>query len=233
LRNQGRLREASAFSAAGQPPLRPILLFERGRFREAAADFEAGARPSRSSSVPLTGHAAKNLAFNLTHAATAWAAAGDTARLAGLADSIETAGRNSLSSREALLAHYVRGLLLTARGQPALAAEQYRRSVFSWTEGYTRVNYALAQTLLQLHRSREAIAALQPAFRGSLEAANLYITRTELHELLAQAFDSAGERDSALVHWRAVESAWRNADPDFRARWEVARRHLQGTGPTR
>ena len=67
---------------------------------------------------------------------------------------------------------------------------------------------------------------MQPAFRGSLEAANLYITRTELHELLAQAFDAAGERDSATAHWRAVESAWRNADPQFRTRWEAAQRYL-------
>jgi predicted Zn-dependent protease len=101
--------------------------------------------------------------------------------------------------------------------------EEYRKAVFSWTQGYTRVNYELAKALLAVRRPRDAIAALQPAFRGSLEAANLYITRTELHELLAQAFDAAGERDSAIVHWRAVESAWRNADPPFRARWEIAR----------
>ena len=80
--------------------------------------------------------------------------------------------------------------------------------------------------LLRLNRPREAVAALQPAFRGSLEAANLYITRTELHEMLAQAFDAAGLRDSATVHWWAVETAWRNADPQFRPRWEVARRRL-------
>jgi DNA-binding SARP family transcriptional activator/Tfp pilus assembly protein PilF len=225
LRNQGRLREAAALPVTAQTVLRGVVLFERGRLREAAADFEARAQ-QWDPSVPIIGHPAKNLAFNLTHAATCLAAAGDTARLTELADSINEAGRNSLFGRDAQLAHYVRGLLLTARGQPAAAVEEYRKAVFSWTEGYTRVNYVLAQTLLQLGRPHEAIAALQPAFRGSLEAANLYITRTELHELLAQAFDAAGQRDSAIVHWRAVESAWRNADPQFRTRWEAAQRYL-------
>ena len=233
LRNQGRLREAAALPAAQRSPLRSILAFEQGRFREAAVDFEAAAHPALAPATVIEGHVAKNLAFNLTQAATCWAAAGDTGRLLGLADSIESVGQKSLNSRELLLAHYVRGLLLRARGQPALAVEEYRKAVISWNEGYTRVNYALGQALLQTGRPREAVAALQPALRGSLEAANLYISRTELHELMAQAFDSAGVRDSALVHWRAVESAWRNADPEFRARWEVANERMRGDGGRR
>jgi len=222
LRNQGRVREAAALPITGSTVLRGLVLLERGRWREAAADFERRSRPWNPA-LPITGHQAKNLAFNLTHVATCLAAGGDTARLTRLADSIEWAGRNSLPAREMYLAHYVRGLRLAARGEWSPAVEAYRRSILSWNEGYTRVNYVLAQALLRLNRPREAIAALQPAFRGSLEAANLYITRTELHELLAQAFDAAGERDSATVHWRAVETAWRNADPPFRPRWEIAR----------
>ena len=226
LRNQGRLREAAHLAVTGTTVLRGILLLERGSPREAAADFEQRARPW-DPRQPIVGHQAKNLAFNLTHAATCLAAAGDTGRLAAIADSIDWAGRNSVNARELLLADYVRGLLLAARGEWAPAVAAYRRSIFSWNEGYTRVNYALAQALLHLNRPREAIAALQPAFRGSLEAANLYITRTELHELLAQAFDAAGERDSARVHWSAVATAWQNADPQFRTRWETARQHAR------
>ena len=222
LRNQGRLRETAALPITRATVLRGLVLLERGRWREAAADFERRSRPW-DPAAGISGHQAKNLAFNLTHVATCLAAGGDTARLARLADSIAWAGSNSLSAREARLAHYVRGLRLAARGEWSLAVEEYRRGIFSWNEGYTRVNYALAQALLRLNRPREAIAALQPAFRGSLEAANLYITRTELHELLAQAFDAAGQRDSATVHWRAVETAWRTADPSFHARWEIAR----------
>ena len=226
LRDQGRLAEASTLTIAKGHPLRPQLLFERGRWREAAVAFETVAHLMLAPSQPLIGHPAKNLAFNLTHVATCLAAAGDTGRLAALADSVEAAGRESVFGRERRLGHYIRGLLLAARGQWEPAAVEYRNAIFSWNEGYTRVNYELAKALLHLGRPRDAIAALQPAFRGSLEAANLYITRTELHELLAQAFDSAGMRDSALVHWRAVESAWRNADPEFRRRWEFARQRL-------
>ncbi|HEV8399310.1 MAG TPA: BTAD domain-containing putative transcriptional regulator [Gemmatimonadales bacterium] len=219
LRNQGRLREAAALAITRATVLRPVVLFEQGHFQAAAAAFEALA----NTRIAAPGHAAKNRAFHLTHTATTLAASGDTSRLAALADTVAATAGRSLFGREALLPHYIRGLLLSARHQPAAAVEEYRKAVFSWTQGYTRVNYELAKALLAVRRPRDAIAALQPAFRGSLEAANLYITRTELHELLAQAFDAAGERDSAIVHWRAVESAWRNADPPFRARWEIAR----------
>jgi tetratricopeptide (TPR) repeat protein len=222
LRNQGRLREAAALPIARSTVLQGVLLFDRGRWREAAAYFQHQAQPWYPTR-PIVGHQAKNMAFNLTHVATCLAAADDTGRLARLADSIAWAGGHSLYAREAHLARYVRGLLFAARGNLASAAAEYRGSILSWNEGYTRVNYALAQVLLRLGRPREAITALQPAFRGSLEAANLYVSQTDLHELLAQAFDAAGLHDSAVVHWRAVETAWRHADAEFRDRWETAR----------
>lgn len=229
LRNQGRLREAAALPVARVPALQGILLLERGRWREAAAVFERQAQPW-DPAAPIVGHQAKNLAFNLTHVATSVAAGGDTGRLARLADSIAWAGNNSVWAREAHLARYVRGLLLTARGQLGLAAAEYQASILSWNMGYTRANYALAEVLLRLDRPRDAIAALQPAFRGSLEAANLYLSRTELHELLARAFDAAGQPDSATAHWRQVEAAWRGADPQFAARWAAARQRLTQPG---
>jgi predicted Zn-dependent protease len=69
---------------------------------------------------------------------------------------------------------------------------------------YTRFNYELAWALLALDRPREAVAALQPALRGSIDAANLYITRTEIHELLARAWDAAGNADRARAHYARV-----------------------------
>ena len=54
--------------------------------------------------------------------------------------------------------------------------------------------------------------------RGEIDASNLYITRTDLHELLAQAFDAAGHRDSAAAHYKAVLTAWRRADPVYQGR---------------
>ncbi len=95
--------------------------------------------------------------------------------------------------------------------------------MWSWSDGYTRANYELARALLALGRPAEAIYPLQAALRGDLQSSNLYITRTELHELLAEVFEAGGARDSAAAHYRAVATAWAGADPAFRARWQRAR----------
>jgi hypothetical protein len=55
-----------------------------------------------------------------------------------------------------------------------------------------------------------------------VDGSNAYVTHTELHEALAQVFDAAGQRDSAAVHFAAVERAWRNADPRFAERYRAA-----------
>jgi hypothetical protein len=52
------------------------------------------------------------------------------------------------------------------------------------------------------------------------------MSRTDLHELLAQAFARLNMRDSAAVHYRAVVSAWERADPVFRVRRDSARTWL-------
>ncbi|MGH7554895.1 MAG: hypothetical protein ACREMQ_17990, partial [Longimicrobiales bacterium] len=93
--------------------------------------------------------------------------------------------------------------------------------------GYTRTNYELARALLRLGRPAEAAAALQPAVRGPLEGSNLYVTLTELRELLAQAWDAAGEPDSAIVHHRAVVRAWRRADPLLQQRVTAAQARVK------
>jgi hypothetical protein len=96
--------------------------------------------------------------------------------------------------------------------------------MFSATDGYTRINLAMAQSLLALGRAAEAVAILQPVLRGGIDGSNTYLTRTEVHEALADAFSAAGIPDSARVHHQAVERALRNADPRFRPRYERARR---------
>jgi DNA-binding SARP family transcriptional activator/predicted Zn-dependent protease/TolB-like protein len=245
LRAQGRLREALALARASRrradretggraPPSasqpEAIVLFDMGRGREAAALFEAiAAAPGFP--VALRARAARERTWNLTHAATALAAVGDTTALAVLADSLEHEGARSAYGRDHLLHHYVRGLLLAARGRLAAAAAEYRRGLFSTTAGYTRNNYELARTLLALHRPAEAIGVLQPAFRGSVEASNSYVTLTELDELLARAFDEAHQADSAAAHYRRVVAAWRAADPQFRDRYEHARERLNELEP--
>lgn len=223
LWQQGRLQEALVLAASpliGRSPLvQAQTLFLAGRHPEAARRYVDIAGPT----APLRdGHSAKHATWNLTHAATAFAASGDTAQLATLAGSIERYGARSLLARDPRLHHYVRGLLARSRNDLETAEREFRSAVSSWNLGYTRINYELARVLLETGRPSEAVRVLQPAFRGSIEANNLYITRTDLHELLARAWDATGQRDSARAHWRAVVEAWRGADPEFQPRWNAA-----------
>lgn len=221
LRNQGRLQEALALPSRSD--MRALVLRESGRPREAAAIFD---RMAYGIGERVEGGWARNRAWFLTHVASSVAAAGDTARLATLADSVERAGALSAFGRDARLHDYVRGLLWAARGDLPRAAAAYRASIWSWSDGYTRANYELARTAIALGRPGEAIYPLQAALRGDLESSNLYITRTELHELLGTAFAAAGERDSAVVHYRVVARAWERADPAFRERRQRAIAYL-------
>lgn len=92
----------------------------------------------------------------------------------------------------------------------------------SWTQGFTRINYEMARSLIVLDRPADAAYPLQAALHGATEASNLYVTRTELHELLAQAFSASGQRDSAAAHYREVARAWRRVDAPFDARRRAA-----------
>jgi len=241
LRYQGRLREAltvarmlrasDAASAASRsgPPYEAGLheaqvLFEMGHAREAAALFDSLA--IFAAEVREPGRVARHLCWMLTHRATALAAAGDTALLQRLADSLEVLGPQSSYGRDRRLHHHVRGLLLLARGRPAEAAMEFRQALFSPTYGYTRTNLELARALMATGWPRDAVAVLQSALRGPLDASNRYVTHTELHEMLARAFEAAGEDDSAVAHYRWVVHAWRRADPEFQRRRAFAQRQL-------
>ena len=244
LRNQGRLREAVEFHRTGTLPGLPvapaerspdiynagILPFEQGDGRRAAAVFERNARVDVSRSSP--GYQARIRAWNATLQGMSLAAVGDTARVRMLADTVERWGRASLYGRDRKAHHYLRGLLLSAEGRHEEAVLAYRAAMHSPSLGFTRVNYELARTLMRLGRPAQAVAALQPALRGEIDASNLYLTRTELHELLARAFDAAAVPDSAAHHYRAVVKAWSRADPAFHARRDAAQRWLaRYTGP--
>jgi tetratricopeptide (TPR) repeat protein len=222
LRNQGRLGKAAALATDGLTAA--IISFERGDYPSAIRGFRAEA--AAATTIPEAGHRARGVTWNLTHAGAAYAAAGDTSAVRRLADSIETIGPQSLFGRSAKLHFFLRGLLLGAAGRHAEAVESYRRSLFSTTEGYTRINYEMGRSLLALGRPLEAAALLQAALRGGVEGSNLYITRTELHELLARTFIAAGQRDSAAVHYREVVLAWEPGDPSFQVRRRVAQAWL-------
>lgn len=240
LRNQGRLREAMVLADGRLPggaqldPDSPhpdrihqaILSFESGDYPAAIRRFRGFA--SEANTIPQPGHRARGASWNLTHAGVAYAAAGDTAAVRRLADSVEAIGPRSLFGRSARLHHFLRGLLLAAAGRHAEAVESYRRSSFSTTEGFTRINYEMGKSFLALRRPGEAVAPLRAALRGGIEGSTLYITRTELHELLAQALAAAGQRDSAAVHYREVVRAWERADAPFQPRRRAAQQWLAG-----
>ena len=241
LRAQGRLREAleasrrfRELSARLSPPSRgppydalyeAHVLFERGQLHESVSLFDSLAVPPDFEPV-YAGRIARQRTWILTHLATAVAAAGDTTRLAAISDTLAMVGPRSGYGRDHRLHHYARGLLLMRRGRLEEAAAELRRSIVSSTAGYTRASYELGRLLIQLDRPEQAVAILQPALRGPLDASNLYVTRTELQELLAQAHDAAGARDSAATYYRKVMRAWLGADPEFRSRQRAAQQRL-------
>jgi DNA-binding SARP family transcriptional activator/tetratricopeptide (TPR) repeat protein len=231
LRNQGRLRDALAalqqaasldsanIYARPRAQQQAQVLLELGQARAAAHRFLAVARMPADDDPPA--FQAGYRSWNLLHSAVALHAAGDTAALPALADSIAYWGARRDRGRDARLHHHVRGLLLADRGDRAAAAAHFSRAIHSRTLGHTRTNVELARLLLELERPREAVAILQSALRGSLEASNLYVTHTDVHELLGRAWEAAGRPDSALHHYQRVLAAWRAADPELAGRRAV------------
>src|SRR4051812_44955627 len=238
LRHQGRVEEAVAVGrqyraladrsehvtgVVATQSVRPLAqaLFDAGRYREAAALFDSSAswRPANES----VASSARERAWSLAHAARSLAAAGDTADLAARADTIAAVGVQSASGRDQRLASYIRGLLLLARNDVPNALVAIRSSIYSLPAGYTRENYDLARIYLRVGRPRHAVAVLQSALRGKLDASNFYLTQTEIRELLAQAWDSAGRADSASVHYAWVARAWEHGDQSYAKRAVAAR----------
>lgn len=214
----------------GSAPLSAYLqgqvLFELGRFKEAAALFDSISRTS----VPFEDSSliARNRVWSYTHLATALAGGGDTLRLAALADTMQRLGQVSGLERDRRLHHYVRGLLFQARGMDDRAVAEFRTAITSRNSGYTRINYQMAGSLMRLKRPAEAIPLLQVIIRSAFEGAALYLTHTDAHERLAQAWEATGQRDSAAAHYRLVARLWENADPGFTPRrLDAAGRALQ------
>src|SRR5688500_6445774 len=109
-------------------------------------------------------------------------------------------------------------MLFAARGDDEGAVRELRAAVYSLTGGYTRTNLELGRALLRRGRAADAVGVLQPALRSGLEASGLYVTRTELHELLARAWAAVGTapaRDSAAAHYTHVANAWAAGEPAY------------------
>jgi DNA-binding SARP family transcriptional activator/tetratricopeptide (TPR) repeat protein len=198
LRHQRRYDDAwraatryRALSPVPAPAVRPyampqaVVLMETGRAAAAAALFdtmfhniEDQGRASRT---------ARDRAWLLTLHASALAAGGDTVRLPALADQLERLGRMSAYGRDSRLHHHVRGLLLRARGDLQGAERELRAAIYSTTVGFTRTNLELASLLIDLGRPAEALPLLEAALRAPLDGPALYVTRTEVHEMMARA----------------------------------------------
>lgn len=192
---------------------RAIVLQENRQGAAAAILYDSLYR-----SVPRRGRdsqTARSQVWWLTHAGDAAASAGDTARLALLADSAQSMGTRSGYGRDVRLHHHLRGLLLRARGNLPAAEAEFRAAIFSPTFGYARSSVELANVLMDRGRAREAVPVLQAALRGGLEGSSLYVTRTELHEKLGRAWQAVGQSDSASHHYQHVLNAWRNAEPSM------------------
>ena len=195
------------------------VLYEMGRYQASAEVFDSVGRWNHGEG--LAAQNAHQRAWSMTHATGARLAAGDTTNVQQRIDSVEALGALSGLKRDHLLHHHLRGLLLALRGDDAAAVAEFRKAIFSWNFGYTRTNLAMARSYLRLGRPADAVAVLQPALRGDLEASNFYVTRTDVHELLGLAWDAVGgkaARDSAAAHMAYVARAWANADSTFASR---------------
>jgi serine/threonine protein kinase/tetratricopeptide (TPR) repeat protein len=229
LRQQGRLQEALTAARVFESDVgRPLSATQRQAYtrllgqvlHESGRDVESAALLATAANNPpgaTSSHRARDRAWTLGLSGTALASLGDTARLLALIEPVRQAGEQSLSVRDRLLHHHLSGLLLAARGDDQGAELEFRQSL-SLPTGYTRSQYELGRVLLRRGRPRDAVATLQPAARAPIEGAHLYLSATDRRALLAEAWDSAGGRDSALVHYRVVLNAWRRADPSLSTR---------------
>lgn len=238
LRRQGRFAEAvqsardyRALAMREIPDYAPQgfllqeahVLFEMGRFRESAALFDSIAAATIGYSPS---HQARNRTWALSLGATPLAAGGDTARLAARIDTVAAVGSLSLLARDQRLHHHLRGLLLEARGDDEAALVELRQAMVG-PAGYTRTNYEIAQASLRLQRPADAVSVLQPALRAPTEGSQLYLTSSEINELLGRAWDALGVADSALAHYRVALDAWKRADPVLATRVETMRTRVQ------
>lgn len=245
LRAAGRYRDARALLVEGRIPgtsavRRPatiepfadaILDYETGDFASAAHKFRQLYPFGRDSLRIPPGVRARNTAWVLALAATANVAAGDTAQARRRADTLVSVGQRSWYPRDHLLHHFIRGLLLARAGKLEEAVSEYRAATWSPTYGYTRINLELGRSLLALGRPAEGIAIVRAGLHGGVDGSNLYVTRTELHELLAQLFDAARQPDSAVAHYTVVAQAWRGADPMLKARYDAVIARLSTLAP--
>jgi hypothetical protein len=188
-----------------------------GHLAEARAIFERVGHPPGSSASGFTAPEARGFSWSHALEADALVRAGDTAQARSLVDSIARSGAQSYYGRDKVLHHHVRGVLLLAEGKYADAERELVAAEWS-ANAWTRTNVELARARLALGRPDSAIAALRDAYMAPVDAMARYVPRTEIDWWMSRAFTAAHQPDSAAVYAAYARDAWRNADPQFRAR---------------
>ena len=188
-----------------------LVLEESGRPLDGAAIWDSLARARGNEE--REGSRARRKVMMYVLAAGARFEGGDTSGLAAAVDSATVWERRSPSRRDAKLIHHGQGLLALSRADTASAMRHFTEAIYSPTLGFTRSNRDLARVLLARGEARPAVPLLSAALRSGLDGANLYVSHTELHALLASAYRALGLADSAAAHRRYVDAAVRHAEP--------------------
>lgn len=233
FRTQGRLEEALAAARGfralqGDPLLEGLALLELGRPRESAAIFEALAAPWAGETAPVL---ARRRAWHLAHAAAGYAAARDTATLRVVEDTVRVYGGGSAAAGDRRLHHYVRGLRLQTQGRVSEAREAFEAAMVAPYYTYVRLPFEAGRASLAADDPERAISVLTAALRGPVSAAGLYASRTELLELLGDAYAKGGQVDSAAAVYGRVLESWSRADPLLGSRVEGVRARLAALRP--
>ncbi len=231
-RTLGRLRQALLLAGSPSADQRPaqvedqvevgMLDFESGRIRLAGETFRRLAAASQANPSIGPAPAGRFLAL----AAVADRAAGDSLRLRPLADTLAALEEKTLSGRRSRLALFARALLLEQAGRPDEALVLMKDAIGEWAADFPRLNYELGRIAVRAGRPGDAIGPARAALRASGSEWGAAVSRGDLHELLATAFNALGQVDSARVHHRWVERAWEGADPVLERRRAAARASL-------
>jgi tetratricopeptide (TPR) repeat protein len=219
-----------------------LLLEGRSRSRAAArasrVEVRAGRRPHSRCACTSICHPARAArataarAWGVTHVCRRARGRGELDRAWALTDTIAMLTRHEVSERGRALPHYARGVVLAARARreeavnPAAAAAlretaigELRQGLGHPVRGLVAARLTLGRLLTADGRAAEALAVLRPAaWRGLDDANRLYVSAPEVRLALAEAYDAAGQRDSAVAEYRRVLRAWRHADARFDAR---------------
>jgi tetratricopeptide (TPR) repeat protein len=161
-REYSRFRRQTGNSDAVNGLLEAVVLAEIGRPRVAAVLYDSMARAQRG---PSPSKFSATRAWYWTHEAGAAAAAGDTAMLGRLEDSVRVSGA-SATERYKRLHHYVRGLRLELAHRPEEAAAEFQQALWVRQSTHVRIYTGLARSLIEAGRPREAVAPLVEALKG-------------------------------------------------------------------